>query len=270
MASAFHPLALHAANPGPMTGHGNWTYLIMGGGSAALIDAGVGRPEHLAAIAGTLAASGSTLDTLIVTHGHNDHVNGTPHLQAAYPGLSCLKYPWPEEDRKLPIMWERLADQQHVSAGATTLAVVHTPGHAPDHCALWHEASRTLFTGDLVIPGGSVVIQIARGGDMQAYLASLERLLALQPARLLPAHGPPVENPQRVLTAAIAHRLEREEQVLAALAAGHSSIAGIAESIYHGLQSALMPLARENVRAHLEKLQREGRVPGAPTDSAHD
>ncbi len=105
---------------------------------------------------------------------------------------------------------------------------------------------------------------------MQAYLASLERLLALQPARLLPAHGPPVENPQRVLTAAIAHRLEREEQVLAALAAGHSSIAGIAESIYHGLQSALMPLARENVRAHLEKLQREGRVPGAPTDSAHD
>ena len=104
------------------------------------------------------------------------------------------------------------------------------------------------------------MIHWSRGGDLGQYLASLERLLALGPRRLLPAHGPAIDDPQTILSGYIAHRLEREHQVVEALMHGHASVQAIAESIYHGLSSALMPAAQENVRAHLEKLKAEQRA----------
>ncbi len=117
---------------------------------------------------------------------------------------------------------------------------------------LWHEASRTVFSGDLIVPGGSVVIQPKRRGDLREYLASLERLLALEPSRLLPAHGEPVERPLKVLRHAMNHRLQREQQVLAAIERGHRTIATITESIYHGLSPALIALAQDNAGAPLQ------------------
>src|SRR5262249_22070491 len=110
------------------------------------------------------------------------------------------------------------------------------------------------------IPGGSVMIHASRGGNLAQYLASLERLQALEPVRLLPAHGAAIDDPRRVLADYIAHRLDRERQVIAALAAGHSTVQAIAESIYEGRGPALMPAAQESVRAHLEKLHAEGRA----------
>ena len=86
------------------------------------------------------------------------------------------------------------------------------------------------------------------------------KLLPLDPARLLPAHGPQIDDPRALLTGYVAHRLMREAQVLAALRAGRASVQTIAESIYDGLDPALMPAAQENVRAHLEKLKAEGIV----------
>ena len=145
-------------------------------------------------------------------------------------------------------------------AGGESLLVLHTPGHSPDHVVFWHEGSRTVFTGDLVIQGGSVMIDGSRGGDLGSYLAALERLLALRPRVLLPAHGPEVDDPAAVLTAHLEHRRMRERQVIAALAAGRDTVQTIAESIYDGLDPALVPAARENVAAHLEKLKREGRA----------
>jgi len=104
------------------------------------------------------------------------------------------------------------------------------------------------------------MIHWSRGGDLGQYLASLERLLSLRPRRLLPAHGPPIDDPRTILTGYIEHRLQREQQVLDALRAGHGSVQAIAESIYDGLAPALMPAAQENVRAHLEKLKGERRA----------
>ena len=263
MSSSFAPRALHAANPGTMTGAGNWTYLVaVSSGEALLIDAGVGKPEHLAALKEALSAAGATLSDVVVTHGHSDHVSGIASIVAAHPEARASKMLWPDEDARWPVKWRPLADGDVVKAGSDELQVVHTPGHAPDHVALLHEPSRTLFSGDLIIPNGSVVIQIRRGGDLRQYLASLNRLLALEPARLLPAHGAPVDRPAKVLSQAIEHRLERERQVVAALSAGHATVASITESIYHGLSPALLMLARENVRAHLHKLEAEGTATG--------
>jgi glyoxylase-like metal-dependent hydrolase (beta-lactamase superfamily II) len=91
-------------------------------------------------------------------------------------------------------------------------------------------------------------------------VASLERLLALRPHRLLPGHGPAIDEPIRVLEVTLAHRRRRETQVIAALQHGASTVQHIADSIYDGLPSTLMVLALENVRAHLEKLRQEGRA----------
>jgi glyoxylase-like metal-dependent hydrolase (beta-lactamase superfamily II) len=153
-----------------------------------------------------------------------------------------------------------LRDGDVVRAGDESLQALHTPGHSPDHLALWHERTGTIFTGDLVALGSSVMIHWSRGGDLGQYLASLDRLLTLDPRRLLPAHGPVIDDPRTVLTAYSEHRLERERQVVEALRRGHGSVQAIAESIYDGLAPALMPAAQENVRAHLEKLKREQRA----------
>ena len=185
---------------------------------------------------------------------------GVPDLSRAHPAASFTKYPWPEEDRSYAVEWQMLDDGSVVSAGGEPLTVLHTPGHSIDHVALWHEPSGTIFTGDLVVLGSSVMIHTSRGGDLAQYLASLERLRALSPTRLLPAHGPAIDDPDAVLAGYLAHRREREQQVAAALASGHSTVQAIAESIYHGLAPTLVPAALENVRAHLHKLEREGRA----------
>jgi glyoxylase-like metal-dependent hydrolase (beta-lactamase superfamily II) len=242
-----------------MTGAGNNTYLLAAdGATAALVDAGVGNPRHLADLGQALEQRHAWLETVLVTHAHKDHASGAELIASAHARAVFAKRPWPEEDGQFAVPWIAIDDGHVVAAGREPLVVLHTPGHSPDHVAFWHESSRTAFTGDLVIAGGSVMIHSSRGGDLVQYLASLERLLALDPRVLLPAHGPQVDDPRGLLTAYLDHRRLRERQVVEALGAGRGTVQAIAESIYHGLDPALMPAARENVRAHLEKLRAEG------------
>jgi len=253
---------IDACNPGPMTGEGNHTYLVVSDdGAAVLVDAGVGDPRHLAELAERLREGQAALRDVIVTHGHPDHAEGAAAIARAYPDATFWKYPWPEQDGRFDVRWHRVADGDVMPVGAhDRLTILHTPGHSPDHVAIWDEASRTAFTGDLVVQGSSVMIHASRGGRLAEYLQSLTRLRALDPRTLLPAHGPQVDRPDEVLAGYIAHRLERERQVADALGAGAASVRAIAESIYHGLQPALVAAAQENVRAHLEKLRDDGRV----------
>jgi len=252
------PRLLNARNPGPMTGPGNNTYLLASNGAAVLIDAGVGHPDHLDMLDRALSENQSRLHGVLVTHDHADHASGAPAIALAHPTTRFAKYRWAGDGRQDGLAWDSLGNGDAVGFGGEVLTAIHTPGHSPDHLAFWHEPTRALFTGDLVIAGSSVMIQLSRGGNLAQYLESLERVLAFEPSCLFPAHGPRVDDPPALIRGYLDHRRLRERQVIAALEAGQRSVEAIAESIYDGLEPALMAAARENVRAHLEKLKIEG------------
>jgi glyoxylase-like metal-dependent hydrolase (beta-lactamase superfamily II) len=238
-----------------MTGNGNWTWLIPGR-LPTLIDAGVGAPGHIEALQSAL--DGTILTQVLVTHGHPDHASGAAAIAARMPAARFLKMPWPGRDERWGVAWASIADGERIEVGDTLITAVHTAGHAPDHVCFWHAESRTLFGGDLAIEGTTVWIPSTLGGDLQAYFRSLERVLALNPARILPAHGPVIEDPETLLLSYIAHRRRREGQVIEALRSGDRSPEEIVTRIYSTLGDELRARAVETVTAHLEKLERDG------------
>jgi ribonuclease/clavin/mitogillin len=246
-------LLIPAGNPSDWTGPtGNNTYLLTGA-VPTLIDAGVGVPSHIDAVAAALA--GRPLAVLLITHGHPDHSAGIPFLVERWPNLRVRRM-----QSEAPGSFELIQNGEKIHAGDTILSVVATPGHSPDHCCLFDEQAGDLYCGDLLRAGGTVVIPASRGGNLEQYLSSLRRIRALAPRRLLPGHGPLIDDPDATIDSYLRHRAEREAQVLHALEAGRGTPDEIAAAIYEGLSAALRPAASESVLAHLIKLQDERRV----------
>jgi glyoxylase-like metal-dependent hydrolase (beta-lactamase superfamily II) len=246
------PLLLFAENAGALTGRGNNTWLI-DGVEPLLVDAGVGSARHVAAIARALHAR--ALKRVVVTHGHADHASGVPALRETWPSIEACKFVLAGESG-----WRALADGERILAGDRWLTVLHTPGHAPDHVCLWDDERRELFSGDMVLAGTTVMIPAGRGGHLAQYLASLERLAALQPRRIYPGHGDVIEDAMGAIGAYLSHRRAREEQILEAIAAGATDVDAIVARVYAGLADDLLPAARLTVVAHLEKLRDEDRA----------
>lgn len=246
------PIWLPAHNPGPITGSGNNTWLL-DGREPALVDAGVGKPAHVAAVAEALG--GRPLTRVLITHGHTDHAAGVPALKARWPELIVCRFATDGHDEAL-----RIVDGQDVRAGDTSLRVVHTPGHAPDHVCFWNPVTRDLFAGDMLVKGSTVMIPAGRGGNLAHYLTSLERLSSLGAARVYPGHGVVIDDPNVLIAQYVAHRHQREEEVLACLASGITTVDGIVAEIYGELPPAIHTPAVLTIEAHLEKLRGEGRV----------
>jgi glyoxylase-like metal-dependent hydrolase (beta-lactamase superfamily II) len=234
------PVCLAANNASEWTGPtGNSTYLL-GGPPSVLIDAGIGNAAHVEAVARALG--GAPLDLILITHHHGDHVAGVPALLAR----------WPAAIVRGGGAGPPLNDGEHFDSGSDRLRAIHTPGHAPDHFCFLDEASMDLYGGDLVRIGGTVVIPASRGGSLTDYLRSLDKVRALRPARILPAHGPAIDDPPALIDAYVQHRRERHEEILAAHCAGCRTPAEIVARVYPTLAPSLKPAAEETVRAHLE------------------
>jgi glyoxylase-like metal-dependent hydrolase (beta-lactamase superfamily II) len=244
-----------APNPSPLTLEGTNTFVVAepGAATAVVIDPGPADDGHARAV--REACRGRTVELVLLTHTHVDHAEGARAFagQVGVP-LAALAPGWATPGAP------DLAAGDPVAAAGLELRPLPTPGHAADHCCFQLAAEGAVFTGDHVLGRGTTVIEWP-GGDMAAYLDSLRLLLDLRPERLYPGHGPLVADAAARVEGYLAHRLEREAQVLAALAAGDRTPAEIVARVYAGVDPALHPAAELSVRAHLAKLAAEGRIP---------
>ncbi|MGH2760079.1 MAG: MBL fold metallo-hydrolase [Actinomycetota bacterium] len=241
-----------APNPGLMTGAGTNTYVV-GRGRVAIIDPGIPDPVFIERVAREAGNRGKA-KLILLTHMHIDHIGGVAPL-AEQMGLPVAAF----IGSGAQFVTQVLTDGEEIALGDITLRAVHTPGHASSHLCYYLEQDRSLFAGDVVAGFGTTVIA-PPDGNMRDYLASLERLGSLDIERIYPGHGPVIEDGPAKLREYIAHRREREAQVLDALKAGLDEIPAMVKRIYAEVPEVLHPMAERSLLAHLEMLEEAGRV----------
>jgi glyoxylase-like metal-dependent hydrolase (beta-lactamase superfamily II) len=255
VAKALSPLArrILAPNPNVYTGPGTNTYLV-GIDEIVVIDPGPDDPAHLDAIVG---CGGDRIRWIAVTHTHADHAPGAAGLKER-TGAEVLAFG--ARDGLKPD--RRIGDGYTIEATEFRLTAVHTPGHASNHLCYYLPEERMLFSGDHINESATVVIR-PPDGDMAVYLASLEKLKGLRLRSIAPGHGRLIEDPVETIDWYIAHRLEREAKVLAALtAAGTAKIDDLVPVVYADVDEERFPIARYSMHAHLLKLAADGLVTG--------
>jgi ribonuclease/clavin/mitogillin len=240
---------------------------LLGHGEAVLVDPGAGDPAEIERLAHALEAArerlGRRTTAIWLTHHHRDHVGGVAELRRllAVPVLAHAATAERLAAAGVTVDGELRDGDRLVLAGdpAMTVHVVHTPGHARGHLCFFDEDGGSLLAGDMVAGIGTIVIDPPEG-DMDDYLASLEKLLALSPRTLFPGHGPAVRDAAGKLREYIDHRLWREARVLAAWNEGRRQPAEMLPTVYDDAPEQALPLAERQILAHLTRLRRAGRL----------
>jgi glyoxylase-like metal-dependent hydrolase (beta-lactamase superfamily II) len=257
---------LRANNPSPMTLDGTNGYVVQVGPRTLLaIDPGPVDDAQRDAFLAAARERDATYAAILVTHGHPDHAPGAAPLGAA-TGAPV----WAHAAARFPHD-RALADGELLAFEETALTVVDAPGHARDHLVFHLEDEGALFTGDVVIGTGTVVVA-PPGGDMRAYQQTLRMLRERygDARALYGGHGPEVRAVRAKLDEYIAHREARERQILGALADGPATVPALVARIYADVDRRLWPAAGRQIVAYLQALEREGvvaaeRLERAPT-----
>jgi len=243
---------LVAPNPSPFTFHGTGSYII-GKNQIALIDPGPAIASHIQAL------EKLTVSHILITHNHVDHspaarplklVTGAEIYAFDVSGQADIDN-HAEEGRDRDFRPDHiLKDGDILTGDGWTIEAVHTPGHLSNHLCFALLQEKALFTGDHVM-GWSTSVVSQPDGDMKDYLASLEKLLSRDDNIYYPTHGAPIENPKPYVRALIAHRHQRESQILEVLSAGPATIARMVDIIYSDIPAYLYPAAASSLLSHL-------------------
>lgn len=236
-----------APNPGGFTYWGTNTYLIAGAEGFTVLDPGPASQAHIDAI---LAATGGKVARILVSHTHNDHIDGLPALKAA-TGAPTYGYHTSATPDFTP---DHGLDDGDEIAGWTAL---YTPGHASDHLCFARDG--LVFSADHIM-GWSTSVVSPPQGNMTQYFASLRRMLARADTQYFPGHGPTVTDPAAYGAFLLNHRLAREAAIAKTLEAGPKAPMEIVLALYTDLKPALRPAAERSVTAHLHKLRDDGRA----------
>lgn len=230
--------SLQADNPGPFTLEGTRTYMV-GERRVAVVDPGPADPVHEDAVAAAVEEADRV--TLVLTHGHRDHAGAVDGLLDRIPGAVLVGAGHPRA--------RSLEDGQVVPTDAGELVALHTPGHTRDHLCLHWPAGRALLAGDMVLGRGDTTWVAEYPGCVADYLASLDRLGALELEVIHPAHGPDLADPDAVLSRYREHRAARAEQVRRALEAvrGERAPAAVGDPWPGGDPAARDPVVVEAV-----------------------
>ena len=262
-----------APNPGPFTFTGTGVFIV-GHGEVALLDPGPADPVHEAAL--DAALEGERVTHVLVTHHHLDHsplarTQARKHGAKVYAMSPAGAAPEGGEVRMEAGDDHGFHPDVEVGDGDVfegpgwTLQALHTPGHTSNHVCYALKEENTLFSGDHVM-GWSTSVVSPPDGSMGDYIAQLKRIRALDFDVIRPTHGPEITETRAFLDAYIEHRLARERQILAELAAGRTRIRDMVASMYAGVDKRLHPAAAHSVLAHMIHLVEQGAVttPGAP------
>lgn len=256
-----------AGNPSAYTYTGTQTYIVGDGdGDVAVIDPGPDDPAHIEALLAAL--NGHTVIAIACTHTHRDHSPAAIPLKAATgaPIIGCAPLVLDDSGPRADAAFDRsyapdtvLADGDTIRGEGWTLRAVATPGHTSNHLCFALEESGALFTGDHIMGWATTVIS-PPDGDMADYMDSLQKLLTREDRIYYPAHGSPVEKPQRLVRGMMGHRKQREGQIVRMLETGPQHIEDFVAAMYKGLDPRLLGAAGRSVLAHLLDLKVRGSV----------
>jgi len=255
-----------APNPSPFTYQGTQTYLV-GQHDLAVIDPGPNEAAHLDALIAAIA--GRPVRAIMCTHTHRDHSPAAEPLAAltGAPIIGCAPLTLEDDGPRADAAFDPdyapdrvLGDGDQVAGEGWALRAVATPGHTSNHLCYALEVENALFTGDHVM-GWSTTVVSPPDGDMTAYLASLEKLMARDDAIYYPAHGEPIPKPRRLVRGTLGHRRMREGQILRLLERqGPSLVPDMVAAMYAAIDPRLHGAAGRSVLAHLIDLERRNLV----------
>ena len=243
-----------APNPGPMTGPGTNQYLL-GDAPAVLIDVAPLDDENRR----RLEATGTAIGRIVLTHCHPDHVGGALAARERFGApIAVHRRHAATTAMGAPLAPDLLLDDgDEIPWSHGRLIALHTPGHESGHLCFFAPEQGWLFTGDTVLSTGTTIIPYP-DGDMAAYFRSLARLRALDLRRIYPGHGPPIDEPTKILDDYVRHRRAREQQIVDCVRAGMAALPQIVAHCYAGVPALLHGAAAQTVRSHLAKLVADG------------
>jgi glyoxylase-like metal-dependent hydrolase (beta-lactamase superfamily II) len=254
-----------APNPSPFTYWGTQTYVV-GASDVAVIDPGPADDAHIAAL--VRSVGDRPVRAIVCTHTHRDHSPAAAPLSAitGAPIIGCAPLTLADDGPRADAAFDAsyapdrvLQDGEALTGEGWTLRALATPGHTSNHLCLALEEEKALFTGDHVM-GWSTSVVSPPDGDMAAYMRSMQLLLGRDDIIYYPAHGDPVETPQRLVRGMMGHRKHREGQIMRLIEAESDGVAipDMVLQMYRGVDPGLHPAAGRSVLAHLIDLQQRG------------